>query len=563
MSDKRNTQSLLRYRVGEIPLLQKVSEQLGLEALLHRYLPSHGNEKVPAAESLMLMIYNITSGRQPLYELPQWTTQYDGRLFGRDCQLSQTLFNDDRYGRALDKLHKADRASLMTNLVLRLIEVSELDLSRIHNDSTSVKTTGQMPGASRDGLQFARGHSKDHRPDLKQIVFCLTLSSDGAVPIHFKTYSGNRTDDTTHINTWCAVRKLAAKPDFLYVADCKVCTRRQLDYITRHGGRVVTLLPETWREVKQFKAKLRERLIPKRRILRKPVPGSLDPEQFESFYCFQGSYTTEKDGYTLHWIYTTEKRKRDRKQRDERLLRVERKLAQLMGRLNTGKLKTPEQIRERVQTLLDKHNAAGLYHIEINPVQETHTRQIGKGRPGKHTKYTTTQTTIYTLSWSRDRHALQRERRVDGIFPLLSTDASLSAREALLAYKFQPRLEKRFQQLKSVHQVAPTLCKKVERVEALMFLYFVALIIQALIERAVRHSMEKNTIDAIPIYPEHRLAYHPTTAKIVDRFQDVSVCRLMEATRMVNEFHDPLNPTQLSVLALLGMSEQEYWQRVR
>ena len=104
-----------------------------------------------------------------------------------------------------------------------------------------------------------------------------------------------------------------------------------------------------------------------------------------------------------------------------------------------------------------------------------------KGRPGKHTKYTTTQTTIYTLSWSRDRQALERERRVDGIFPLLSTDASLSAKEALVAYKFQPRLEKRFQQLKSVHQVAPTLCKKVERVEALMFLYFVALIIQALI----------------------------------------------------------------------------------
>ena len=95
-----------------------------------------------------------------------------------------------------------------------------------------------------------------------------------------------------------------------------------------------------------------------------------------------------------------------------------------------------------------------------------------------------------------------------------------------------------------------------------MFLYFVALIIHAMIERTVRHSMEKNTIDAIPIYPEHRLAYHPTTAKIVDRFQDVSVCRLMDAKGIVNEFQDPLNPTQLSVLELLGMSEQEYWQRV-
>jgi transposase len=562
MSGKRNTQSMLRYRVGELPLLQKVSEQLGLETLLGRYLPSHGNEKVPAAESLLLLIYNITSGRQPLYELPRWTVQYDGRLFGRNCQLSETLFNDDRYGRALDKLHEADRASLMTELVLRLIQVSKLDLSQIHNDSTSVKTTGQMPGVSRDGLRFARGHSKDHRPDLKQIVFSLTLSSDGAVPIHFKTYSGNRTDDTTHINTWSAVRKLAGKPDFLYVADCKVCTRHQLGYITRHGGRVVTLLPETWGEAKQFKEKLRETLIPKRRILRKRVPNSLKPKLFESFYCFVGNYTTEKDGYTLHWIYTTEKRKRDRLQREERLLRVEGKLTELMGKLNTAKLKTPEQIRERVETLLNKHSAADFYHITINSVQEISTRQIGKGRPGKNTRYKTTQSTIYTLSWGRDRQALQHERRIDGIFPLLSTDASLSAKEALLAYKFQPRLEKRFQQLKSVHQIAPTLCKKVERVEALMFLYFVALIIQALIERAVRHSMEENTIEAIPIYPEHRLAYHPTTAKIVDRFQEVSVCRLMEGKKMVNEFHDPLDPTQLSVLTLLGMSEKEYWQHV-
>ncbi len=63
MSETHSTQSLFRYRVGEIPLLQKVSEQLELETLLRRYLPSHGNEKVPAAESLMLMLYNITSGR--------------------------------------------------------------------------------------------------------------------------------------------------------------------------------------------------------------------------------------------------------------------------------------------------------------------------------------------------------------------------------------------------------------------------------------------------------------------------------------------------------------------
>jgi len=482
-------------------------------------------------------------------------------LFARPSDLCESLFNDDRYGRALDKLYEVDRAALMTDIVLRLIDVTGLDLSQIHNDSTSVKTTGRMPGTTRDGLRFARGHSKDHRPDLKQIVFCLTLSSDGAVPIHFKTYPGNRTDDTTHIDTWRTIRQIAGRPDFLYVADSKVCTEKQLSDIVRHGGRVVSLLPETWGEVKRFKDALRDGVKAKHRILRQPVPNS--PETFETFYRFSGQYVTAKGGYTLHWIYTNEKRKRDRKIREERLLRAERDLGELMSKLNVRRLKTHEQISERIDKLLEQHHVTDFYHIAINTVQERDTRQIGKGRPGKHTRYESTERTLYTLSWSRNRQALERESRIDGIFPLLSTDASLSAKEALVAYKFQPRLEKRFEQLKSVHKVAPTLCKKVERVEAMMFLFFIALILQALIEREVRHAMSDNTIEAIPIYPEHRLAYHPTTAKIFDRFHDVSVCRLMKGDTLVNEFRDELNAVQLSVLELLGMSTADYWRCVR
>lgn len=138
----------------------------------------------------------------------------------------------------------------------------------------------------------------------------------------------------------------------------------------------------------------------------------------------------------------------------------------------------------------------------------------------------------------------------------------MSAKEALVAYKYQPRLEKRFQQLKSVHQAAPTLFKKVERVEAMMFLFFLALIIQAVIEREVRQSMSDNAIDAIPIYPEHRLAYHPTTAKIFDRFHDTSLYRVHQGPVLVKEYRDELTPVQQSVLGLLGMTEEDYWRRL-
>jgi hypothetical protein len=62
-----------------------------------------------------------------------------------------------------------------------------------------VKAYGKIPGRTKTGLKLAHGKSKDHRPDLMQTVFSLSVSSDGAVPVHYKTYSGNRTDDTTHI----------------------------------------------------------------------------------------------------------------------------------------------------------------------------------------------------------------------------------------------------------------------------------------------------------------------------------------------------------------------------
>ena len=208
---------LRRKRVGEIPLLLHLAKRLRFDELLGTYVPAHGNEKIPSAQSLLLLVLNITSGRLPLYELSQWTTDLDGRLIGRESELSPALFNDDRYARALDKLYQADRASLMTDLVLAMVKALQLDLSQLHNDSTSIKTCGQMPGKTSSGMQFLRGHSKDHRPDLKQIVFSLSLTADGAVPIHFKAYSGNRTDDTTNIQTWKQLRELAGVADFLYV----------------------------------------------------------------------------------------------------------------------------------------------------------------------------------------------------------------------------------------------------------------------------------------------------------------------------------------------------------
>jgi transposase len=547
---------LIRRYVGELPILRACAARLGLRHILSRYLPSHGNERIAAVDSLMIMVYNIACGRQPVYELEHWATRLGRRvLTGNGAGMN--MLNDDRFGRVLDKLYMADRATLGTEIAVETTRIERLEHARVHNDSTSVKAYGRIGGVTNSGLFLTRGPSKDHRPDLKQLVYSLTISSDGGVPIHYKAYPGNRTDDTTHIETWTTVRHIVGKAGFLYVADCKVCTDEQLFHIVRHGGRVVTVMPDTWKESAEFKERLRRNKKSKKVILRREVESH--DGKIETFSCFVGKQTTHKRGYRLFWIHSSEKRIRDRQAREAALRKTEQLLAELTGRLNKRNLKKRPQIQKRIDEVLSSNDTSRFFSVTI--VQTTSVRRVQKsrGRPGPATKFSTRTKRQWTLHWNRNDVALHQELNIDGIFPILCTDKALCAKEALLAYKFQPRLEKRFSQFKRYLNAAPLLFKKIQRVEATMFLYFLALILQAVIERHVRKMMKDAEIDALPIYPENRPAAHPTATKIFALFEGISTYTVKRGGRRNDYYRDELSPIQIKVLKLLGLKESDYW----
>jgi transposase len=551
-----DSQQLRRFTVAGIPLIAATAQRLDLRAILSGYVGAYGNETIPVVDTLMILLYNPTLGRQPLYELQRWVGNTDPSCFALKGEIA-AAFNDDRFARALDRLYLTDRASLMTEIVVHMIGAVDLSLARVHNDSTTVKAYGKIHGKTRTGLELARGKSKDHRPDLKQLLFSLTISSDGAVPIHYKAYPGNRTDDTTHIETWNTIRTIAGTSGFLYVADCKVCTSKQLAYIVAEGGRVITSMPDTWMESKTFKQELRAEQKAKRRILLRKVPGQ--ESQLEYYSLFSGSYGSTKGDYKIHWYHSSEKKKNDQLVREQRLQKAEIDLLDLMPKLNKRMLKTRQAIDERIEGILSKRKVRGLYEISLTEVKQSSRVQIGRGRPGPRTKFTTCIESLFSLTWQRDKEALKAEKRLDGIFPLLTTDSSFSAKDVLLAYKYQPRLEKRFTQFKSVHEAAPLLFKKIQRVEAIMFLFFLSLLIQAIIEREVRSKMKERRIDSLPIYPEFRDAAHPTTSKILDAFDGVSSYIVKLDRETTKEFRDSLTNTQLEILDLLGVTQNYYW----
>ena len=548
--------ALKRHHVGALPLIQRIAARMDLHALLDGAVRTHGNDRVPVVETLMLLIYNLTLGKDPLYELPQWVDSIDRRVIGYQA-LAPERFTDDRFARALDRLYRADRASLMTALVLAFSRAFDLDLSRIHNDSTTVKAYGAYPQKTAGGFELKKGHSKDHRPDLKQLLFCLSLSADGAVPVHHKVYPGNRTDDKTHIETWKTLCKITPDPHFLYVADSKLCTDEQLHYIVGHGGRAITIMPESWAEVAVFKSRQRACRHPKREIWRRPRPDA--EHETEYFSVFSGEHLTTKRGYRIHWIDSSEKRKRDRMGREKRLSKAEQALLELNTKLNRRRLKDKETIEAAATAIVRQHQVSEFILVELHTIRENYQVQLSKGRPGKNTRYESRERSIYTLSWRRRSAALKVEARVDGLFPLLSTDTRLSAKSVLQAYKYQPRIEKRFCQFKSIHKAAPLLFKKVHRVEANMFLFFIALVIQSLIEREVRNAMDDEGLTGLAIYPEERDTPRPTTNKIFDRFERLSTYSIMEEERVIEEFRDELTDTQKIILRYLGIDEDQVW----
>ena len=155
-------------------------------------------------------------------------------------------------GRCLDRLFDCDIASLTLSVVAHAVREFDVELDELHNDSTTVTFHGAYEEAAEETTRRGKptpaitwGHNKDHRPDLKQLLFILTVARDGGVPVQFRVQSGNVADDPTHRDTWDLLCQLTGRRDFLYVADCKLATAENMAYLHQHGGRFLSVLPRT------------------------------------------------------------------------------------------------------------------------------------------------------------------------------------------------------------------------------------------------------------------------------------------------------------------------------
>ena len=548
--------------IAALPIINAFIERIGLRDLLARFLPSKKNLKYPHADAILLFVRNILLERQPLYKLSEWTARFDPHLVGLG-DAHPSLLNDDRVGRSLDVLFDADRASMLTNIVLKAIEEFSIDLSQLHNDSTTVTVYGEYKSSrstrkGKTSIALLHGFNKDHRQDLKQLLFTLTVSRDGAVPIHYKGYDGNTTDDQTHIYTWEALRRLTGRSDFIYVADSKLCTRKQTGYISTEGGRFISVLPETRKECSWFKEWYRSNKVQWDELLRKP--DHRRPESAEHIYWGYESAMPSDEGYRIIWILSSQKQEQDAQTRQRNIEKTIKALDTLKGKVGTRNWKTKGQIETAVADIFAKHQSSRWFDWKMVLKQIETYKQKGKGRPGKNTEYAKNVKNSWTFEAMPNGIKIQEHALFDGMFPLITNiePKELSMKEVLLKYKFQPYIEKRHQQFKSAFEAAPVFLKLPHRIEALMFVYFIVLLLNALIERDLRLAMEREKMDSLPLYPEQRECKYPTAIRIIDLFSDQRRHILFSGSKKVKYFYATLSDLQATILNLLNVSKEEY-----
>lgn len=553
--------------VGPIPVLRQFFDRLQLDALLAQHVPEKPlgrRPKISNAHALSMMVANVLTSREPLYGVPAWIERHVPEHLGFGESRPPKLMNDDRIGRALDRLYEVDPASLMTAVVLRAVKEFKIDLSQVHNDSTTVTFSGAYEGQedkeARDRPPLITfGHNKDHRPDLKQLVYALTISADGAVPVHYKTYDGNTNDDKTHIETWNSIRQIAGTPSFLYVADSKLCTRENMSYIASQGGSFITVLQRSRLEDDAFRKHCQEHGVPWIEVRRTKNPRGQDkPDQV---YEAHEPEELTSDGYRIIWYRSSVKRGLDEKRRAKRIKRAKERIRNLEERTGAHRFRTKEAARKAAEDVLQDEGATRWLRVTTSEVAIANFKQERGGRPGKNTKYRKIEESLILFEVEEVGDVIRADALCDGLFAMVTnkTEGDMDAAAVLAAYKYQPFLEKRNEQLKSVLSVAPIHLQNPKRVAALLFVYFLAVLVFALIEREARLGMKTRGIDSIPLYPEGRPCKAPTTDGILSAFLGLRRSRLMDADgNVVRVFHDPLPAVAASLLKLLGVERRPY-----
>jgi transposase len=265
------------------------------------------------------------------------------------------------------------------------------------------------------------------------------------------------------------------------------------------------------------------------------------------------------EGYRLVWCRSSQKAEHDAQAREAALHRAEAELFDLAARANARALRNRSSILQGAKAILRKLQCKPFFEFRVRTETRIEMRRLRRGRPGKNDPMREIRSRLFRLEYQRVKETIRAESRTDGVFPLVTNllPRRVSKKDLLLIYKYQPYVEKRHSLLKTELEVAPVYLKKPRRAAGLVHAAFLAMMLDALIERALRKGMARERLKTLPILPEGRPTKTPTTARLLEMFSGVCWYEFERADEIVT-FPIELTALQRGLLKLLEVDPAAY-----
>src|SRR6266571_5814296 len=206
-----------------------------------RLVPDSQEEITPGEAMAGMILNGLGFANRPLSLTPQFFANKPLDLLFREGICAE-MFNRFKLGRTLEEVHAYGCDLLLSEIAVAVCAQEGIDLRFNHLDTTSFALTGEyVPDSEEQAMTITQGHSKDHRPDLKQAVLELMVSQDGGVPLVSQSWDGNAADTKIFQERAAAILATLTRsptPQYL-VADSKLyskdtaATLKQLGFITR------------------------------------------------------------------------------------------------------------------------------------------------------------------------------------------------------------------------------------------------------------------------------------------------------------------------------------------
>lgn len=465
-----------------------VCKHIDLNDKINEYVDKGQNRKVSCGDAVVAMVINALGlTAKPLYLVAEYMQNKPIDLL-LGAEFSADDFNDDTLGRALDDIYETGVTGLFHSVACHAFHKYGVPLAGLHVDTTSFSFHGEYnTEESAEELQeptpvkVTRGFSKDHRPDLKQVVISLITANRSALPLWLEVLDGNTSDNKSFPKTVTAFceqfdddeQRLFIMDSSWYSAENIVSCPKNADWITR--------VPETIGEAKN--------------LLRALDVTSLKLD--EKGYGYTPVSVTY-GGVQQRWllVYSQAGYLREIKTLERRVVKASEQAKKRWKKLKNQQFGCEADALEA----MTKFNKGLKYHKVVATVETMHTYAT-KGRPKKGSK---PKETYFVLAGEleKDEKAVEMATNMKGKFivatNILSSDI-LSGDEVLSTYKSQgSSVERGFRFLKDPMFFADALfVKKPERIMALIMVMALSLLIYSLAERELRQSLLENN-EALP-----------------------------------------------------------------